>query len=570
MSRCFPFPPPGYEKKARTDDDLLTKEKHKEKKHKKEKKDKKREGKEKKDKDRSKDKQKKDRKDKHKDKKDKDRDKDKNKTLDDKSKNSGEKRIEGGIPESYNGGKTSENSQRPVEIKVSKSVEDLGRGIGDEDRRTRNQMVETFNGTNQWRAEGMGRVVEKDYEKRGEGDKKGDDKKADGQRKRDVEGCIGSTMVQNFPRVDQKRVGKDNNNDKKGDDRKASGQRNIDGEGSIENAALQNFTGFDQKRVEGMAGLMVKDAEKGKEKNKSKASDEKLGDKHKKREKKSKGKDKDRDKEKEKEKKKEKLKEKGDLKNNKLDKLTDSSKDRIDTLNIKPPQIPKDSNNGAATEGNFRKRKDLESNGFLHENETRPSKSLKPAFSSQPFTENGRKLEPCQTATQCASDRQGASNNLKVDNKEHKVNGIIEAQTSSVNSTKSSFASLHASENGGASSKPPHPDTKYLSQILSIPKMEEWSDFDDQEWLFNSDNLQPKKPKDGSSGVEEKPQVWAEAVRIESADVCALPAAELQTEPFEKVWQHQGVKMVSRFLLLHSLVILPVFFQVGAYLHDLD
>lgn len=57
MSRCFPFPPPGYEKKIRTDEaDPLVKDKYKEKKHKKDKE--KREGKEKKSKDRSKDKQK--------------------------------------------------------------------------------------------------------------------------------------------------------------------------------------------------------------------------------------------------------------------------------------------------------------------------------------------------------------------------------------------------------------------------------------------------------------------------------------------------------------------------------
>uniref|UniRef100_A0A7N0UPQ6 Uncharacterized protein n=1 Tax=Kalanchoe fedtschenkoi TaxID=63787 RepID=A0A7N0UPQ6_KALFE len=81
MSRCFPFPPPGYEKKiTATASDLLKKEKHKEKKHKKEKRDKeKREDKEKKDKDRSdgKNREKKEKKDKHRDKKkEKARDKD--------------------------------------------------------------------------------------------------------------------------------------------------------------------------------------------------------------------------------------------------------------------------------------------------------------------------------------------------------------------------------------------------------------------------------------------------------------------------------------------------------------
>ncbi|KAL2486853.1 Uncharacterized protein Adt_31609 [Abeliophyllum distichum] len=79
MSRCFPFPPPGYERKHPPEDlDLLREEKCKEKKHKKEKKDKEnREGREKRDKDRSegKHREKRSRKEKHKDKNDKNRNK---------------------------------------------------------------------------------------------------------------------------------------------------------------------------------------------------------------------------------------------------------------------------------------------------------------------------------------------------------------------------------------------------------------------------------------------------------------------------------------------------------------
>ncbi|RRT46532.1 hypothetical protein B296_00052444 [Ensete ventricosum] len=84
MSRCFPYPPPGYEKKVKNDARsdyvyLLAKEKHKEKKHKKENRDtEKREGKTGRDKDRMKDKhkEKKNRREKHKGKKkEEDRDK---------------------------------------------------------------------------------------------------------------------------------------------------------------------------------------------------------------------------------------------------------------------------------------------------------------------------------------------------------------------------------------------------------------------------------------------------------------------------------------------------------------
>lgn len=53
--------------------------------------------------------------------------------------------------------------------------------------------------------------------------------------------------------------------------------------------------------------------------------------------------------------------------------------------------------------------------------------------------------------------------------------------------------------------------------------MEDCCNFDDQEWLFQSSDSHSQTPKLGYSGNDEMPQVWAEAMRIESADVCALP-----------------------------------------------
>ncbi|XP_010274072.1 PREDICTED: DEAD-box ATP-dependent RNA helicase 42-like [Nelumbo nucifera] len=477
MSRCFPFPPPGYGKKARTDDaDILTKEKLKEKKHKKEKKDKeKKEGKEKKNKEKSKDKhrEKKDRKEKHKDKKDKEKDKDKHKTF-------GDKRNEG-RPEGHNAETLGQNIQCAEEIKDSKFVQELGRRIRYEDKGTGNQMVENFTGTDHRKAEFMCRLVEKGME----------------------------NSVQ----------GKENNKDKKSDDRRADGQRNKDEEKGMGNAMLQSSTKMDQRTAEKTARPMEKDTEKrmeGKEKNKDKENRRKDKHKEKDREKKGKGKDKNRDKEKEK------VKEKSELREQ--DKYRESSKkDPVDTPNVKTFHLPKDNEKSAATDGNLKKRKRFEMNGFLHDNEIRPNKLPRPSSSSHPFPENGRKLETCQTAIQFTSDRQGAANNHKVDDKEHKVNGIIQDQPSSAFSAKLSFTTVKANGNGEASTKPSHPDFKYLSQILTVPKMEEWSDFDDQEWLFSSDNLRLEKPKQQSSGVDEITQVWAEALRIESADVCALP-----------------------------------------------
>uniref|UniRef100_A0A5B6Z0U2 Myb-like protein X n=2 Tax=Davidia involucrata TaxID=16924 RepID=A0A5B6Z0U2_DAVIN len=260
----------------------------------------------------------------------------------------------------------------------------------------------------------------------------------------------------------------------------------------------------------------------GKEKPKEKEGDDKRGDKRKDkdREKKSQTKDKDREKEK---KKVEKVKERSEHKNTEQDKFKHSNKnDLIGTHDIKNSQLPKECDKSVAKEGNHKKRKVLGTNGFLHDNDVRPNKM--PRLTSDPLPENGRKLEPCQTLILFTSDRQGAANNHKLDSKERKLNGIIEVQPSlSISSTKPSPAITQADQIAEASMKLPHPDSKYLSQVFSVPKMDEWSDFDDQEWLFSCNDPPPKKPGVGSVGVNETPWVWAEALPIESADICALP-----------------------------------------------
>ncbi|KAL5217173.1 hypothetical protein ABZP36_017857 [Zizania latifolia] len=151
MSRCFPFPPPRYEKTARPDGQLashlLEKEKHKEKKHKKDKKDKERkDGKEKKDKERSKDKHrdKKDRKEKHKDKK-KDKSKDRSRESEEGAERHGE---------ALHGQKTGESSRESEEIMDPKSREDLVRKVQDEKGAT-NRPVQNFSASNERGREGF-------------------------------------------------------------------------------------------------------------------------------------------------------------------------------------------------------------------------------------------------------------------------------------------------------------------------------------------------------------------------------------------------------------------------------
>ncbi|KAI8538110.1 hypothetical protein RHMOL_Rhmol09G0076900 [Rhododendron molle] len=600
MSRCFPFPPPGYEKKARTDDtDLLKKEKHREKKQKREKDKEKREGKEKREKDRSdgKHRDKKERKEKHGDKKKdkekyRDKDKDKGNTSEEKSNtgqseiynggdkdkgNTSEEKSNTGQSEIYNGGKLNEKerdqdkdkSSIPYEREQGHNGEKpsqnsvLGRRIRDEENRNGSQLVERI------------RVPE---------------------QKSDVQ--IDEVVVTDTGILAE---GMQNNKGKRIDDRK------IDGQGRL-------FETSNERRMEE------------KENSKEVKGDKKRGDKRKNKdkEKKSHGKDKEREKEKKKV-------EVSENKSEDQDKYKDRIKNDLHRAqDIKMLHVFKNGDSNTGTEGNLKKRKEFEPNGFLHETDIRPSKMPRP--SPHPSTENGRKLVPCRPPMLSSSDCLGPPNNLKLDNKEHKVNGVIGAHSLSLSSKRSSaippadqtaqdsMKPLHpdskyfsktssaippadqivqdfvkpthpdskylsktssaiapadqivqasvkpphpeskhlrkkssaippadqivqasmkppppdskylSKKSSGippadqileASKKPPHPDSKYLDQVLSVPKLKEWSDFDDQEWLFSSRNgRSSEKPDAGSSEI---PRVWAEALRIESADVCALP-----------------------------------------------
>lgn len=548
MSRCFPFPPPGYEKKARTDDpDLLKKEKQREKKHKKEKKDKeKRESKEKKDKDGSDEKhrEKKDKKEKHREKK-KDKDKEKNSGSDEKrlygksevhdgektpnekkfpgkseghngekfvpkekdrdkgrNSNSGEKKV----PMQFSGysREYSQNSYPAGDSKDSKIVQELGRRVGDEDKRVESHLVEKFAGKDRRRDEGMVKSVARSTGSLDEGKEK----------KRDEKGV--------------------------GDEVRFSG-----------NVMFQKLSV--QTEVEGMPRPLEKDSEsrsEGKERTKQKEGDDRRGDKSKYniKDKNEQGKDK--------EKKKEKAKMKSEHKNIEKDKLKQINKDdRIAAHNTKALHLPKDGNRNAISEGNLRKRKELETNGYCHANDIKPSKLQKRTTSSHSFTVgnnlaesasishslmeinklprptssshslsgNGRILDHCQTPAPFTSDKGGAADNFKADNKERKLNGVIVSQPLSVNTARPQFTAVQTDQIAEVPVKPPHPDTKYLSQVLLVPKMEDCSNFDEQEWLFHSSDSHSQTPKLGYSGNYEMPQVWAEAMRIESADVCALP-----------------------------------------------
>uniref|UniRef100_A0A453MHM7 Uncharacterized protein n=1 Tax=Aegilops tauschii subsp. strangulata TaxID=200361 RepID=A0A453MHM7_AEGTS len=81
-----------------------------------------------------------------------------------------------------------------------------------------------------------------------------------------------------------------------------------------------------------------------------------------------------------------------------------------------------------------------------------------------------------------------------------------------------------SSGNGAPARKSAHPDFKYLGQIYSIPEAPQIMecDYGDQDWLFDRCSTQPEKPK-METEADGVPQVWAEAMKIDPADVTALP-----------------------------------------------
>lgn len=348
-------------------------EKHKEKKHKKEKKDReKKESKERREKDRGdgKHREKKDKKEKQRDKKkekDREKDKDKNNKLE-------EKRIPMQF-EGYNGDKVSDEKRLPgkheghtVEKFIQKEKErDKDRsGMSGEKKYTGQ-----FSGYNGERVSQNNHLAEesKDYRFVQELEKRVRDEGA------------GSQLVDNFTITDRTRnegmvklvpktagtsIGaKEKTKDKTVDDRKLEGQGIRDEARVIGNSVVQNLVGIAQPKVEGIARKLEKDFQKmveGKEKIKEKEGDS-HGDKHGKEKKKSHGKDKDRDIEKKKD---DKTKERSEQKNGEPGKLRENKDGIVGGNNINNFHLPKERSKSALTNESIRKRKDVETNGFLH------------------------------------------------------------------------------------------------------------------------------------------------------------------------------------------------------------
>ncbi|XP_027346918.1 glutamic acid-rich protein-like [Abrus precatorius] len=544
MSRCFPFLPPAYEKKARVDEvNLLKKEKQKGKKHKKDK----RESKEKKEKEgrdgKNKEKKdKRDKKEKHREKKkdkDKSRGRDKSKigTADDKGfpvqaegPNAGKlhqkeiKQSDKGILfenkpakqyTSNNGEKARENNHLAEENKDRKFLLELDRRIRDVNGGAGNQLVQKFTNTDCRKDEGTVRVVAKGcgtWPDRNEKlmDKGLHGKKINGRGMWAEVPPLGNATVQNHagkfhPSIDgmPKLLGKYFNKNL---------EATIEGEEKAKGKTEEGKEMAKEKKDEGEGQVKEKKGER-KEKKEDKRGDKR---KDKEKEKKGHGKDKDGDKEK----KENKAKEQHELEPTEHNKLYGS--DIIGPIDSNSfTQVSRNNHEIAINGKIIKKRKDIESNGVPYADDMRPSKFPR-LFSSLPLTENGRVLEPCQISITNASDTSGVATSVKIENEECKINGIIEAQPSAFSSNKTHSATVPADPITETSAKPPHPDNKYLSQVYSVPKVEQWSVLDDQEWLFGRSVSQDRKLAESSEHGETL-QVWAEALHIEPADVFALP-----------------------------------------------
>ncbi|XP_057766229.1 uncharacterized protein LOC130986742 [Salvia miltiorrhiza] len=553
MSRCFPFPPPGYERKHSTCDlDLLKEAKRKEKKHKKEKKDKER----KKDKDKEREKEKdgsdekhrdkKDRKEKHKDKKEKHKDKkekhkDKRKDKEDRGKDkdkssiSEESTVAGKLEDrsggklqpkvhskdrsgfgneatssspfqGQNGGKPSQSCLPSQFSEESKFLQELDRRIRDDQRGGGSQLPER-----------VAVLDNKDQEMVSRGaitnssgllvEEKGDNKNKRTDRKNGPQGLkndfSGSKMVQSLVPNTKAKV-----------------------EGV-------------PKPVDEENGRRWEDREKCKE-----TGVFKQGDKQKDRVKESPVKEKDKDKEKKIDVNAKIKKENKNCSQNQF--KNDGSNDPGGITGKRSMDLLKETNSNSATEGNFRKRKDENTNGFLHESEIRPNKMQRSA--PHQLTENGRKLDPFQTPTKPSHDKHAVPNSARVDNRE-RVNGFTVAHKPSPQKPKSSAAAMVSNQVSEASKvprhdppsvnktlkvpkledliaetsrRPPHPDSKFLAEVLTVPKVEDWSELDYQDWLF-TEKGHAGKHKVESVRDKDDQHVWSEAVHIESADICAMP-----------------------------------------------
>ncbi|WVZ92047.1 hypothetical protein U9M48_038144 [Paspalum notatum var. saurae] len=203
-----------------------------------------------------------------------------------------------------------------------------------------------------------------------------------------------------------------------------------------------------------------------------------------------------------------------------------ASKDKVDNLMLLDCL-----NDQKLASDDMRKRKDFDTNSSPNVDTASPSlfpfsernmrTSKLPRMSPTNLTCADEKMSqhPQETAHYSSTELVGA-NNCDIGLHEHQErynNGITDSRYSEEHAPSVSSSCY---ESNAGYPKQTHPDTKYLSQVHSIPSTPDFSEYIDQGWLFSEDNVERKTERFEAA---ESCQVWSDAQLIGTADVIALP-----------------------------------------------
>ncbi|CAM0144449.1 unnamed protein product [Urochloa decumbens] len=167
------------------------------------------------------------------------------------------------------------------------------------------------------------------------------------------------------------------------------------------------------------------------------------------------------------------------------------------------------------TSDNIKKRKDFDANNSPHEHSMRITKL--------PRVSPTKDEEICRHSQRITS--YGSTELLDTNTREidwHKPQGGYNNASTGSHYSEDDVSSVSSSgyKKNKGHLKQPHPDTKYLSQLYSIPPAQDFSGYIDQDWLFSQDG---DGWKTAAFEAAESDQIWSDAQLIDTADVIALP-----------------------------------------------
>ncbi|KAL6900748.1 hypothetical protein ACP4OV_005424 [Aristida adscensionis] len=163
-----------------------------------------------------------------------------------------------------------------------------------------------------------------------------------------------------------------------------------------------------------------------------------------------------------------------------------------------------------------KKRKDLHSNNSIHEPNMRAMKLQRTCMNGD-ISSHAQGTAPYSSTELVEANTSEVDRHWLQDSKECYNSGTIHSNY--LEEPKDSVSSSDYDNDIGCL-KSPHPDTKYLTQVHSLPSTDDFSECIDQAWLFSEDHGEQKTVM---SEAAKLPKVWAETQRIDSADVVALP-----------------------------------------------